>query len=461
MKLSDVHLKVPPVLKISNARKKIKEMNEKMRTKLAVLDDDPTGCQTVYDVRILLDWEENLLNSVLKGNDVFYILTNTRAYSEKKAGEIDEEVVTRLLKYVDPSLLKVISRSDSTLRGHFGLEVKVLLDSLGPFDGVIVVPYFKEGGRFTLFDTHYVLQGEDLVEAHRTEFASDPVFSFKNSYLPAWIEEKSGGIWKEEDVISISIDDIRIGGIDRVYEVLKDVRDTKPVIMNCLDDEDLEVFILGLLKAESEGKRFLYRTAASFVKIRAGIEDRETVRSFLMKKGIIIVGSFVKKTTEQLEALLEDFPLDRVELKISKILSEERTDYLKGVVERMNEALLQDKSIVVYTERDYAIPDLGKEEQLRSGETISLFLADIVKNLKVSPDFLIAKGGITSYIVAKEGLGVKVADVIGQIAPGVPVWKLRGGCRFPDLFYIVFPGNVGDRLTLSRIFSTLIDISKA
>jgi uncharacterized protein YgbK (DUF1537 family) len=218
---------------------------------------------------------------------------------------------------------------------------------------------------------------------------------------------------------------------------------------------------LGLLKAESEGKRFLYRTAASFVKIRAGIEDRETVRSFLMEKGIIIVGSFVKKTTEQLEALLEDFPLDRVELKISKILSEERTDYLKGVVERMNEALLQDKSIVVYTERDYAIPDLGKEEQLRSGETISLFLADIVKNLKVSPDFLIAKGGITSYIVAKEGLGVKVADVIGQIAPGVPVWKLRGGCRFPDLFYIVFPGNVGDRLTLSRIFSTLIDISKA
>jgi len=216
LKLSDVHLKVPPVLKISNARKKIKEMNEKMRTKLAVLDDDPTGCQTVYDVRILLDWEENLLNSVLKGNDVFYILTNTRAYSEKKAGEIDEEVVTRLLKYVDPSLLKVISRSDSTLRGHFGLEVKVLLDSLGPFDGVIVVPYFKEGGRFTLFDTHYVLQGEDLVEAHRTEFASDPVFSFKNSYLPAWIEEKSGGIWKEEDVISISIDDIRIGGIDRV-----------------------------------------------------------------------------------------------------------------------------------------------------------------------------------------------------------------------------------------------------
>ena len=36
----------------------------------------------------------------------------------------------------------------------------------------------------------------------------------------------------------------------------------------------MEVFVRGLLAAEAAGKRFLYRTAASFVQVRAGIEPR-------------------------------------------------------------------------------------------------------------------------------------------------------------------------------------------
>jgi uncharacterized protein YgbK (DUF1537 family) len=34
--------------------------------------------------------------------------------------------------------------------------------------------------------------------------------------------------------------------------------------------------------------------------------------------------------------------------------------------------------------------------------------------------------------------------ISGQILPGVPVWKLGAESRFPNLAYIVFPGNVGN-----------------
>lgn len=454
MKLSKVYSNLPSILKIHNARRIIKETNDKMGKKIVVLDDDPTGCQTVHNVKILLNWEESILKDTLENENIFYVLTNTRAYPEKKAVAITEEIIGRLLKYIDRSSLEVISRSDSTLRGHFFGEVKTLLDFLGPFDGIIVIPYFKEGGRFTIFDTHYVLQGDELIEVHNTEFSKDPVFSFKNSYLPAWIEEKSQGLWKREDVLSIKLEDIRLGGPEKIYEILRKVTDNRAIIVNSLSDEDLEVFVLGLLKAEAEGKRFLFRTAASFVKVRAGIEDGELLTSFNKKKGLIVVGSFVHRTTEQLSDFLNKFPLERVEIKISEILSERSFDYLRNIVEAINEALSSDKSIVVYTERNYAIPFEDREKRLSAGESISYFLADIVASLKEMPDFIIAKGGITSHIIAERGLKAKSAEVIGQIAPGVPVWRFTED-KFSDLLYVVFPGNVGDKTTLSRIYETL------
>lgn len=457
MKLLEVYSRVPPVLKIYNARGMIRSISKDLGKKLVVLDDDPTGCQTVHNVEILLSWEESLINATLNEEEIFYILTNTRAYKEEKAVAIIREIVERLSNCISPSSLEIISRSDSTLRGHFLGEVKTLVELIGPFDGVIVIPYFKEGGRFTVFDTHYVLQGEDLIEVNNTEFSRDPVFSFENSHLPSWIEEKSRGLWKREDVISITLEDIRLGGVNRVYEILMGISNNRPVVVNSLTDEDLEVFVLGLLKAEIEGKKFLFRTAASFVKIRAGIYDRDLLSSFRKKKGLIIVGSFVRRTTEQLLDLFDKFPLEKIEVKVLDVLSERRSDYLSNIVENLDKLLSQGKSVVVYTEREYVSPAEDKEKQLDTGAVISYFLADIVNNLTEIPDFIIAKGGITSHVIAERGIGVKTARVIGQIAPGVPIWELGHKDKFYNLLYVVFPGNVGDKTTLSKIYGSLIE----
>jgi len=73
----------------------------------------------------------------------------------------------------------------------------------------------------------------------------------------------------------------------------------------------------------------------------------------------------------------------------------------------------------------------------------------------VQPNYILVKGGITSHDIAIQGLGMKRSEVIGQLLPGVPVWKMGEETRFPNIKYIVFPGNVGGEKSLYQITQKL------
>lgn len=457
MNIKQLIEELPSVHKISNARDRISALNKSTATKLIVLDDDPTGCQTVHDVNILTKWDVELLERNLKAGNCFYVLTNSRAYSEDKAAQLNRDVVGNVNKIAGyQEKIRYISRSDSTLRGHFPIEIDVIAEHCKPFDGLVIAPYFKEGGRFTVNNIHYVQQGSELIPAHKTEFANDPVFGFQNSNLPAWIEEKSNGRWKANDVICIGLNEIRLGGVDIVYKMLMESRNLQPIVVNSLCDQDMEIFVLALLKAEAAGKRFLYRTAASFVKIRAGISDEQLYQPKNKKHGgLIIVGSYVKKTGQQLKHLLDNYEITTIELKIDAILNDQNQQYLNGIGQKLENSLLNKKDVVIYTEREYKLTGT-KEEKLLAGKRISNFLSAMVAALKVQPQFIISKGGITSHDIATNGLHISEALVIGQIAPGIPIWRTKKESRFPDLEYVVFPGNVGDNNTLSRVYYQFI-----
>lgn len=266
---------------------------------------------------------------------------------------------------------------------------------------------------------------DELIEVNKTEFSQDPVFGYKSSYLPSWIEEKSKGFWKKE----------ADGG--------------RPIVVDSLCDEDLEVFVLGLIEAEEEGKRFLYRTAASFVKIRGGIEEKDLIIPEKGEKGLIIVGSYVKMTTIQLMKLLKSSNIENIEIKIKEVINDSK-NYLKNITLKTDEILKSKKSIVIYTEREYFKKE--KLSHLRIGQKISNFLSSLIKNLKEKPDFIIAKGGITSHLLAQKGLDVKKVKVLGQILPGVPLWELGEESKYAKLPYVVFPGNVGDENSLLEIY---------
>lgn len=454
--LEDNIAELPLPLTIENARNKIRDFNSSKEQWIIVLDDDPTGCQTVYNVPILTCWDRDTLKRTIANHYFFFILTNTRACSGEEACRTNKEIIERIVTIIPKEALKIISRSDSTLRGHFAGEVGALVKLAGPFDGVIVMPYFKEGLRFTIDDTHYIKEGESLIPVHLTEFALDKTFGYKHSHLPSWIEEQTKGHWKKENVVCISLKEIRIGGVEAVYQKLIAISHSTPVIFNALCDGDVEVAVLAICKAEQGGKRFLYRTAASFVKIRAGIADAPFYQvTSKFKKGLVIVGSHVAKTTEQLKPLLTEPSIQKIEILLQKVFSGQRDGYLQNVLLLIKNALLNNESVLIYTERKYALTN--HTDKLGSGMAISDFLSELVFKLDVAPDFIIVKGGITSHDIAVKGLLIKDALVLGQIAPGVPVWQSSATSKFGSIYYVVFPGNVGDTDTLKNVFLKFIN----
>ncbi|MCX6050638.1 MAG: hypothetical protein NT075_36570, partial [Chloroflexi bacterium] len=246
--------------------------------KIVVLDDDPTGTQTVYDIPVLTEWPVALLRQeLLSETAAFYILTNSRSMSLPTAQTLNQTIGRNLVAASNAmddqhGDFVVVSRSDSTLRGHYPGETDALAAALQiEIDATLLIPFFLEGGRYTIDDVHYVAEGEHLVPAAETPFAQDAAFGYKHSNLREWVEEKTAGRIPAHDVAAISLTDIRRGGPAQVAEKLSHLTGGAVCIVNAVSMRDIQVFVFGLLQAEAQGKKFLYRTAASFVQVRAGL----------------------------------------------------------------------------------------------------------------------------------------------------------------------------------------------
>ena len=443
------------------------EINQRVKDshcKVVVLDDDPTGTQTVHGIPVLTDWSVETLQAEM-ANDLpaFYILTNSRSFTLDVARSINTEIGHNLVAASRQSNSRyvVVSRSDSTLRGHFPGEVEALSEALATnFDGWMFTPFFPEGGRYTINDIHYVEENDRMIPAAETEFARDKAFGYKSSNLRDWVAEKTGGQFSSENISSISISDLREGGPERVVSILMNLQEKNICVANAATYRDMEVFVVGLLDAESQGKQFLYRTAASFVQVRAGLSPRPLLNATDLDLpasggGLIIVGSHVPRTSQQVNALLTHSEISQAEISVNALLDEtRRTDEIKRVAELADRALVQGKEMVIYTGRQL-VTGKTAENSLSIGQKVSAGLIAILDCIASRPRYILAKGGITSSDVATRGLKVKSAMVSGQILPGVPVWQLGEESRWPQMAYIVFPGNVGGSDALVEVVEKL------
>lgn len=429
--------------------------------KLVVLDDDPTGTQTVHEVPVLTTWDAAALGAEfdLPGH-CFYILTNSRSLLPADAKALNLEIATNLRAAAKGRPFTVVSRSDSTLRGHYPLETDVLDEALGPFDATLIIPYFEAGGRYTIDDVHYVAEGGMLTPAATTPFARDAVFGYTRSNLREWVEEKTRGRVPADQVASVSLDRIRVGGAESVCDLLMKLEKGRVCVVNAADLKDMDVFALGLLMAEQNDRRFLLRSAAQIVSARLGLDEKplldgRDLNAGVAGGGLLVVGSYVPKTTGQLVHLLEHTSIDRVELSVPALLEESgRPACVADALSRVHAALRANHDVVLYTSRDLVTGD-DDARNLQIGGRVSDALVEIVRRLAVRPRYLVAKGGITSSDVATKGLGLKRGIVAGQILPGVPTWRLGEETRFPGMPYIVFPGNVGGLSALTDTVSRL------
>lgn len=432
---------------------------ERIRRKVVVLDDDPTGTQTVHGVPVLTEHSVATLRAELD-NDLpcFYILTNSRSLPVAEAQALNREIGAALATASAAARREfvVVSRSDSTLRGHFPQEVEALASALGgDFDAWLIIPFFEEGGRYTVGDVHYVAEGEVLVPAGETQYARDEAFGYRASDLRQWVAEKSGGRIPAERVVSISIEDIRQGPA-QVRDRLLQIPRGGVAVVNAATYTDLERFVLGLLAAEEQGRRYLYRTAASFVRVRAGIAPRPLLTREELDlpdggAGLFIVGSYVEKTTRQVNILRRLDGVCAVEVEVRRLLADEaRADEIGRVAAAASAGLGRGEDTVIYTSRE-VVRGGAAERGLAIGRRISDSLIAILDQIDARPGYIVGKGGITSSDIATRGLGVRRAMVLGQILPGIPVWRLGAESRMPGLAYVVFPGNVGGSDALAAV----------
>jgi uncharacterized protein YgbK (DUF1537 family) len=217
---------------------------------LVILDDDPTGTQTCHDIAVLTVWDHQTLcaefTATTKG---FFILTNSRALPPRGAKELIMEICQNVSKAAKDSgkIFEIVLRGDSTLRGHFPDEPEAVEDVLGEFDGWILAPFFFQGGRYTLDDVHYVAEGDELVPASQTPFANDATFGYKSSNLRDYILEKAGTRFSKDNIFSITLEDIRVGGPEKVTERLLRIPKGSIIIVNAAAESDMFVLSVGLL----------------------------------------------------------------------------------------------------------------------------------------------------------------------------------------------------------------------
>lgn len=448
-------------------------MNQLLRTeieanksKIVVLDDDPTGVQTVHGVSVYTDWsEESIEKGFLEDRKLFYILTNSRSMSSDETEQVHRKIARRIVKVSQKTGKDFIlmSRSDSTLRGHYPLETETLRQELElagkHIDGEILSPFFKEGGRFTIGNIHYVKLGDRLVPAAETEFARDKSFGYTKSSIPEYIEEKTNGRYKAEDVVCISLEDLRSGDVDVVESKLLSLTDFGKVCLNAEDYDDLEMFSIAFYRALSKGKNYIFRTAAGEVKVLGGISDRPllTREEMIVQEndngGIVVVGSHTEMTTRQLEELLNAGLAEPVEFNSDKVLEGDEALYseVERCVAEEERIIKSGKTAVCYTKRKLlSLEGDTAETALMRSVKISDAVQKLVGGLKITPSFIIAKGGITSSDIGTKALGVKRAEVMGQIRPGIPVWQTGPESKFPLIPYIIFPGNTGDENDLKK-----------
>jgi uncharacterized protein YgbK (DUF1537 family) len=433
---------------------------------LVVLDDDPTGTQSVAGLPVLTRWERSDLDGAFAtGAAAVYVLTNTRSLDEDAAADRNREVVEVALAAAADAGRRVtfVSRGDSTLRGHFPLETDVLSAEIAAHGGsvpalTLLVPAFPDAGRVTVDSVHYWVTDGEATPVGETAFAKDATFGYAASDLRAWVQEKTGGRIPASEVTGLNIRTIR-AGVDAVEAFLRALPAGAVVSVDVVEESDMRVVALALHRMRDLA--VLLRVGPPYVRAHIGQEIAEPVRAEDIAfahdgGGLVVVGSHVPLTTAQLEVLKTARPQTvTIELDVRALIGSEREAHLDAQARAVAAALV-DGTVIVHTTRELVTGDDG-DESLDIARRVSSGVVELVRRVLAitPPRFVIAKGGITSSDVASEALEIRRATVLGPMLPGlVSLWQPETGPAV-GIPYIVFAGNVGDADSLATVVATL------
>ena len=454
--------------------------------KIVVFDDDPTGSQTVHSCPLLLRWDAaSLRQGLADPSPLLFLLVNTRDLAPEQA----RARLTALCRTLQPLLAEavaagridrwlVVSRGDSTLRGHFPLESEVIEAELGPFAASFLVPAFLSGGRTTAAGVH-LLHGEPV---HRSAFAQDRLFGYGTSFLPAWVAEKTAGAIPAEAVQRIDRSELEAAiaerdgaqgaGFQALVGRLADLAGNPWVVVDGERPAQLAAFAAAVdqVMAPAAGpRRFLFQSAASLLTALAALPPQPldpTGLASLRRRnadgqplaGLVLVGSHVPLADAQVQSLLAEPACGGVELevaKVARVLAGPLPDRLlpsleSAWLERLQAVLARGQTPVLFTSRG-ELACSSPAERRALGEALAGLMARLAARLAPQLGYLISKGGITSQTLLADGLDLAMLRLEGQLLPGLSLLRPAGAGvtqALAGLPLITFPGNLGAGQTL-------------
>lgn len=419
---------------------------------LAVIDDDPTGAQSEAGVSVLVAWSPALLAQVAERRPrAVHLLTNSRALAPEAAYRVTREAAEAVSGGWPGT--DIVLRGDSTLRGHLLEEYCGLRDAVfaGVDTALMLVPALPSAGRVTVGGVHCLQRGDRLVPLHETEYASDGGFSYTSARLLDWAQERSAGRLLASRGLELPLDRLRFGGPTAVAAALARAAMHAPAVFapDARTDSDLDLLAAGLQRAREAGTAVIVRCAPAFVGRLARSAAQGLVPAPRARRGLLIAcGSYVPVTTRQLAALRERRPGAFVEVQADALGAPNSEQVIAETIASASALLASDRLAVVTTSRRLKARGLAHAERIARG------LAAIVAQLRGQVDVVISKGGVTSAINLRDGLGAMRAEVIGPMAAGISLWRVETPER-EEMAFVVFPGNVGGDNALADVVDAL------
>ncbi|MCR2794007.1 hypothetical protein NQ156_13110 [Microbacterium sp. zg.Y625] len=409
--------------------------------KTVVLDDDPTGTQSASGVDVLLDIDADGIRSALAEADSVYVQTNSRAIDEDAAVALVREVRDAAVAAAAAlgEEMQFVLRGDSTLRGHVFAETEQFVE---PDSVIVFCPAFPAGGRTTVDGVHLVRIGDDVVPAHETEYADDPVFPFTTGVLVDYVAEKSG-----RTAVSVPLAEVRAGGVARAIAAAPA---GGVIVPDAESDADIDLIAAGIRDARAAGRDVVVRSAAPLAASLAGVASHGLLPTPLVAgpaPTLVACGSHTAGASAQL-ARLEVRHGPAVVIATADAFADPDAAGRAAAAEA-RQRLAETGLALISTERQRR----PEHNTLRHGQLVMRALTTAVRILVPEVEAVVAKGGITSAELARTGVGATRARVRGQVLPGVSVWDLVSA-EGEDRLYVVVPGNVGGP-------STLVDVVEA
>ncbi len=420
------------------------------REPLVVLDDDPTGVQTLAGIRVLLAWDPARVRAALAGRPSVHLITNTRALPAERVRPFVADAARAALEGAPDAA--VVLRGDSTLRGHLLEEYLGVRDVVAPSGRpvLLLVPALPSAGRVTIGGVHLFDRDGRRTPLHETEYARDGVFAYSSARLLEWAEERSDGLFRAGAGRELHLDVLRSRGPAAVTDALLALSASGAPAVLAPDAEtpdDLEIVAEGYRAATADRAPVIVRCAPTFAGVLAGTTAPGLVPPPSARDGVLVVcGSYVPQSTRQLSQLLAARPGSLVEADVVALAGDEPSSEVAVLAKEVSRRLAADRLAVLATPRERPAGTTG----LDAGERIAAGLARVVAAVGPIPSTVVAKGGITAAVTLRDGVGAAEADVVGPVAPGVSLWSARRpGGRALD--YLVVPGNVGGDDQLARL----------